>query len=73
MKKIHFTTARGVGYVEIPEDTTSIRIPEGICENCGEEPLRYNEAEDNEEEGTDDHRITIAGGDDDNEVLMPNI
>ena len=30
MKRIHFTTARGTGYVEIPDDTTSIKIPEGI-------------------------------------------
>ena len=28
--RIEFTTARGTGYVEIPDDTVSIKIPEGI-------------------------------------------
>jgi len=30
MKRIEFTTNRGSGYVEIPDDTVSIKIPEGI-------------------------------------------
>ncbi len=37
MKKIEFVTSRGTGYVEIPDDTTSIKIPKGVCENCEED------------------------------------
>jgi len=37
MKRIEFVTSRGTGYVEIPDDTTSIKIPKGICKNCDED------------------------------------
>ena len=37
MKRIEFVTSRGTGYVEIPDDVTSIKIPKGVCENCDED------------------------------------
>jgi len=74
MKKIHFTTSRGVGFVEIPDDVTSIRVPEGICENCGEEPLTYDAGiAHHEDEPDESHKITIPGGEEDTEHLLPNI
>ncbi len=75
MKRIHFTTSRGVGFVEIPDDVTSIKIPEGICTNCNEtEPLTYDAGiAHHEDEPDESHKITIPGGDKDDEVLLPNI
>ena len=74
MKKIHFTTARGTGFVEIPDDVTSIRIPEGICENCGDhEPLTYDAGINVPEEQNTDHKITLPGAEEDVEHLLPNI
>ena len=75
MKKIEFTTARGTGYVEIPDDVTSIRVPEGICSNCGEpETLEHGAVGAYQGEPEDDsHKITLPGGEEDTEHLLPNI
>lgn len=75
MKRIEFTTSRGTGYVEVPDDVISIRVPEGVCSNCNEtDPLTYdagiNTAEDKPENS---HKITIPGGEEDTEHLLPNI
>lgn len=75
MKKIHFTTARGTGFVEIPDDVTSIKIPEGICSNCNETETLEHGAIGAYQEGPVDesHKITIPGGEEDTEHLLPNI
>lgn len=75
MKKIQFTTARGVGFVEIPDDVTSIKVPEEICSNCNEtEPLTYDAGiAHHEDEPENDHKITLPGGEEDTEHLFPNI
>ncbi len=77
MKKIAFTTARGTGFVEIPDDVTSIKVPEGLCSNCNEvEPLTYDAgiAFHEDEPIDENHKITIPGEDEDNEdILMPNV
>ena len=75
MKRIHFTTSRGVGFVEIPDDVTSIKIPEGICTNCNEtEPLTYDAGiAHHEDEPENSHKVTIPGGEEDTEHLLPNI
>lgn len=76
MKRIEFTTNRGTGYVEIPDDVTSIKVPEGICSNCNEtEPLTYDAGiAHHEDEPENSHRITIPDkAEDDEDILMPNI
>ena len=76
MKKIQFTTARGVGFVEIPDDVTSIKVPEEICSNCNEtEPLTYDAGiAHHEDEPDESHKITIPEkAEDDEDILMPNI
>lgn len=74
MKRIEFTTNRGVGFVEIPDDVTSIKVPEGICSNCNEtEPLEYDAGINVPAEQENDHKITIPGGEEDTEHLLPNI
>jgi hypothetical protein len=57
MKKIHFTTSRGVGFVEIPDDTKSIKLPKGLCHNCNEEPLLPPDVEANETTEEDDNKL----------------
>jgi len=75
MKKIHFTTNNSVGYLELPDDVKSIKVPQGICVNCEEtEPLEYDTGINVPEEQGTDHQITIpGGGEEDGEHLLPNI
>ncbi len=75
MKRIEFTTNRGTGFVEIPDDTISIRVPKGICENCEEtETLEHGAVGVyQDEQADDDHKIVLPGGEEDTEHLLPNI
>jgi len=74
MKRIEFTTNNSVGYLELPDDVKSIKVPSGICVNCEEtEPLEYDTGINVPAEQNTDHKITIPGGEDDGEHLLPNI
>lgn len=35
--RIEFVTSRGTGHIDLPEDTTSVKLPKGICKNCDED------------------------------------
>jgi hypothetical protein len=35
--RIDFVTSRGTGHIDLPEDTTSVKLPKGICKNCDED------------------------------------